>query len=430
MNSSMNIFFNHHVIAKLIVSDSDDLDLLYTEEWKQNGFPLSPCLPLQGVIDKKDVKNFVLNLLPEGNGLEELSKLFHISKANAFALLNAIGKETSGALSFGMVESINTSFREISKEELQERIRERKKTSITIWDGKVRLSLAGVQEKLPLAIINGKFGFGEGKLASTHILKFDTSDTHLVLNEAISLHLAHKAGLAVNKAKIELFDHEPVLVVERFDRKILPTYQEVQKLHVIDGCQLLSLSPSYKYERNFGSARDVQHIRQGVSFQTLMQHETKLDIPLLYKKALLDWSLINLCLGNSDAHGKNISFFVNKSTLTLAPFYDIVNVKLYTTYDQDLAMAIGNEFDIEALKPYDLAMHCNTLNIKQQQLALSFKTISTRIRKELENKDALIHVKEINAAFYDTYTHDIITRMDQLSKVVEEFKKIDFSDYF
>lgn len=430
MNSSMNIFYNHQVIAKLILSDGDDLELIYTDEWKQDGFPLSPCLPLQGILDKKDVKNFVLNLLPEGNGLEELSKLFHISKANAFALLNAIGKETSGALSFGMVESIETSFREISKEELQERIKERKKTPITIWDGKVRLSLAGVQEKLPIAIIDGKIGFGEGALASTHILKFDTSDTHLVLNEAISLHLAHKAGLAVNKAKIELFDHEPVLVVERFDRKILPTYQEVQKLHVIDGCQLLSLSPSYKYERNFGSARDVQHIRQGVSFQTLMQHETKLDIPLLYKKALLDWSLINLCLGNSDAHGKNISFFVNKSTLTLAPFYDIVNVKLYTTYDQDLAMAIGDEFDIETLKPYDLAMHCNTLNIKQQQLALSFKTISTRIRKEFENKDALTNVKEINVAFYETYAHDVITRMDRLSNVVDEFKKIDFSDYF
>ena len=430
MSSSMNIFYNHHVIAKLILSDGDDLELIYTDDWKQEGFPLSPCLPLKGVIDKKDVKNFVLNLLPEGNGLEELSKLFHISKANAFALLNAIGKETSGALSFGMVESIETSFREISKEELQERIRERKKIPITIWDGKVRLSLAGVQEKLPIAIIDGKFGFGEGKLASTHILKFDTSDTHLVLNEAISLHLAHKAGLAVNKAKIELFDHEPVLVVERFDRKILPTHQEVKKLHVIDGCQLLSLSPSYKYERNFGSARDVQHIRQGASFHQLIQHESKLDIPLLYKKALLDWSLVNLCLGNSDAHGKNISFFVNKSTLTLAPFYDIVNVKLYTTYDQDLAMAIGDEFDIETLKPYDLAMHCNTLNIKQQQLALSFKTISTRIRKEFENKDALTNVKEINTAFYEMYTHDVITRMERLSNVVDEFKKIDFSEYF
>ena len=174
----------------------------------------------------------------------------------------------------------------------------------------------------------------------------------------------------------------------------------------------------------------MQHIRQGASFHQLIQHESKLDIPLLYKKALLDWSLVNLCLGNSDAHGKNISFFVNKSTLTLAPFYDIVNVKLYTTYDQDLAMAIGDEFDIETLKPYDLAMHCNTINIKQQQLALSFKTISTRIRKEFENKDALTNVKEINTAFYEMYTHDVITRMERLSNVVDEFKKIDFSEYF
>ncbi len=430
MSSSMNIFYNEQVIGKLILSYSDDLELVYTEAWKEKGFPLSPCLPLKGGHDKKDVKNFVLNLLPEGNGLEELCRLFHISKANAFALLNAIGKETSGALSFGMQESMQTSFRAISKEELLERIKDRKKVPITIWDGKTRLSLAGVQEKLPIAIIDGKFGFGEGRLASTHILKFDTSQTHLVLNEYLSLSLAQKAGLSVNKAKIELFGHEPVLCVERFDRNILPTHQEVKKRHVIDGYQLLSLAPSNKYERNFGSARDVQHIREGVSFEKLMRHERALDIPLLYKKALLDWSLVNLSLGNSDAHGKNISFFVNQSTLTLAPFYDIVNVKLYTTYDQDLAMAIGDEFEIEAIKPYDLAAHCNALNIKQQQLALSFNTISTRIQKELENKDAFKNVKEINTPFYEAYMQDIIKRIDLLKKTVEELKQTDFSGYF
>lgn len=426
----MHILYNNKVIAKLTVSDNDDLDLLYTDEWKQEGFALSPFLPLHEPIDKRDVKNFILNLLPEGDGLEALSKLFHISKANSFALLNAIGNETSGALSFGTSGFIETSFREVSKEELRVRIKERKNTPITIWDGKVRLSLAGVQEKLPIAILNGKFGFAEGNLASTHILKFDTSNTHLVLNEFLSLHLAKKAGLVVNKAQIDFFDHEPVLVVERFDRKIVSNGNEVQKLHVIDGCQLLSLAPSHKYERNFGSARDVQNVRQGASFRKLIQNETKMDIPVLFKKALLDWSLVNLCLGNSDAHGKNISFFVQKSTLTLAPFYDIVNVKLYDTYDQDLAMAIGDEFTIENVKPYDLAAHCHTLNIKQQQLALSFNTIATNIKKELENKNALTSIKEINAVFYEKYIHDVTMRMDYLKKVVEEFKQTDFSEYF
>lgn len=426
----MHVLYDNKVIAKLTLSDNDDLDLIYTDEWKREGFALSPFLPLHEPIDKRDVKNFILNLLPEGDGLEALSKLFHISKANSFALLNAIGNETSGALSFGTSGFIETSFREVSKEELRVRIKERKNTPITIWDGKVRLSLAGVQEKLPIAILNGKFGFAEGNLASTHILKFDTSNTHLVLNEFLSLHLARKAGLVVNKAQIDFFDHEPVLVVERFDRKILANGTEVQKLHVIDGCQLLSLAPSYKYERNFGSARDVQTVRQGASFRKLIQNETKMDIPVFFKKALLDWSLVNLCLGNSDAHGKNISFFVQKSTLTLAPFYDIVNVKLYDTYDQDLAMAIGDEFEIESVKPYDLATHCHTLNIKHQQLALSFNTIATNIKKELENKNALTSIKEINAVFYEKYIHDVTMRIDHLQKVVEKFKRTDFSEYF
>lgn len=70
------------------------------------------------------------------------------------------------------------------------------------------------------------------------------------------------------------------------------------------------------------------------------------------------------------------------------------------------------------------------LNIKQQQLALSFNTIATNIKKELENKNALTSIKEINAVFYEKYIHDVTMRMDYLKKVVEEFKQTDFSEYF
>ena len=57
----MHILYNNKVIAKLTVSDNDDLDLLYTDEWKQEGFALSPFLPFHEPIDKRDVKNFILN---------------------------------------------------------------------------------------------------------------------------------------------------------------------------------------------------------------------------------------------------------------------------------------------------------------------------------------------------------------------------------
>jgi serine/threonine-protein kinase HipA len=59
--------------------------------------------------------------------------------------------------------------------------------------------VAGVQDKLPVLIRpDGEMGFGEGDLASTHILKFGTkADTHLVVNEFICMELARMAKLPV-----------------------------------------------------------------------------------------------------------------------------------------------------------------------------------------------------------------------------------------
>ncbi len=48
----------------------------------------------------------------------------------------------------------------------------------------VRLSLAGVQAKLPIIIKDEKLGLGDGRLSSTHIMKFQTKKhLHIVVNE-------------------------------------------------------------------------------------------------------------------------------------------------------------------------------------------------------------------------------------------------------
>lgn len=108
----------------------------------------------------------------------------------------------------------------------------------------------------------------------------------------------------------------------------------------------------YKYERNFGSGRDVKDIREGVSFQRLMLHKNSMQVPALFIQQFIDWSLINLCLGNSDAYGKNISFFIDAArNLSLTPFYDIVNIHLYPHYAHELAMAFGDEFEIGQIVP-------------------------------------------------------------------------------
>jgi serine/threonine-protein kinase HipA len=209
-----------------------------------------------GACKSESVKRFLSNLLPEGKWLEELSVDRHISKKNIFSLIAAIGVETTGALAFrqngGKDREIPTSFRPVSNEELQDRLARRQQLSIATWDGTPRLSVAGVQDKLPILIRpDGEMGFGEGDLASTHILKFGTKpDMHLVINEFICMELARMAKLPVAPVSLARYG-EPVLIVERFDRRW--SAERVERRHPIDGCQMLDLPPTYKYERPFGN---------------------------------------------------------------------------------------------------------------------------------------------------------------------------------
>lgn len=82
-------------------------------------------------INSNSIINFINNLLPEGKGLDFVSGILQISKANKFALIDAIENETAGALTFSPNSEITTSFREISDEELTQRIIDRENTNIT-----------------------------------------------------------------------------------------------------------------------------------------------------------------------------------------------------------------------------------------------------------------------------------------------------------
>ncbi len=423
MQHSLNIFFNTIKVGILLYdSQSNEFDLKYDKSWIQNGFAISNVLGFDYNFQSIDIKNFIENLLPEGDGLDRIVNYLQISKNNKFALLNAIGDETSGALSFikdDEVDILKTSFREISDEELTTRIKQRKEIPITIWDEKPRLSLAGVQEKLPVCKLNQQYGLASGQLCSTHILKFDKASENLVLNEYFSLQLAKIAGLHIPKVGIKKFGDEFVLEVERFDRKTISN-TKIEKVHIIDSCQALGLPTSFKYERNFGNGRDVKDIREGVSFQKLDSLSNKVKIPILAKKTVLEWSIVNLILGNSDAHGKNISYFVDKSGLSLAPFYDIVNISLYEDrYDTSLAMAIDDEFNISALTPYDIASHCHNLNLSPKTFYDTFNTISKKIEHGLFGGE-FEKISTYDLEFAKRYTQNILKRIKILTKVCKE----------
>jgi len=402
MFAQLIVSLNHEPLGTLILHGSDDrYELQYANSWvRGQGFAVSPHLPPDGC-QSEAVKRFLANLLPEGKWLEELSIANQISKGNIFGLIEAMGDETAGALTFHFPKQalphLVTSFRRIGLDELQDRIRRRQEISIARWDDRPRLSIAGIQDKLPILIQkNGEMGFGDGELASTHILKFGKSpDMHLVVNEYLCMKLAHLSKLPAARVSLQRFG-EPVLVVERFDRKRVGN--RVDRLHMIDGCQMLDLPPTYKYERPYGKSGEGAKIRTGASLAQLFTTCSRCRIPAATMRDLLNWLLFQLLIGNNDAHAKNISFFVDKNGISLAPAYDLVNVALYgDEYDQDLAMAVGDCFRADQIFAYQMAEMCEDCKLPQRQVAANLKSLCLRILRNLENllpDNALINEAE------------------------------------
>ena len=331
--NNLYVFIGHHkkiATISIPVGSDTDISLTYEPSWVDKGFAISPYLPLDGNFDHREVRNYLQNLLPEGKGLEEITSNTTISKNNTFGLIKIIGEETSGALSFKGERNVvkETTFREITAIELGEKLTRFKDVgeSITYWDGRTRLSVAGVQDKLNLLEIDGKIGFGEGELCSNKIVKFETGKAPFIaVNELFTMLLAGESGINVPSVEIRTYGGVRAFVIDRFDRRILPDNSRVLRRHVIDGCQATNLPPSYKYERQFGDDGDGIYIRDGVSFSKLFAVETANSEA--YQTQLVRWMTFNILVRNYDAHGKNISFFVDKNGLELTPFYDLVNIE-------------------------------------------------------------------------------------------------------
>lgn len=106
---------------------------------------------------------------------------YRVSKANIYALISALGTETTGAFRFLPLGEAPPAIsatppREVTRTELDRRLAERDEIRLAVWDGRVRMSIAGVQDKLMVYIdrpLNdgGRLFLVEPPLASTHILK-------------------------------------------------------------------------------------------------------------------------------------------------------------------------------------------------------------------------------------------------------------------
>lgn len=426
-NPYIEVILGKNKIAKILLIN-DQLVWQYEETWQQSGYAVSPFIPLQGEIPSVNTQRFLRNLLPEGNALDELITCFRLSKSNTFGLIRALGLDIPGALIIISPEQKiekKPIFRSITEEELTQRLDDREHFSLILWDGKPRLSVAGVQDKINVIVNDrGELGFGEGSLCSTHLLKFEKKKlSYLVLNEYITMMLAKHCGLTVANVRLMSFGNNPALLVERFDRKLID-FSKVKRRHVIDGCQALNLPPEYKYERNFGGGRDVKHIREGASYAKLFHFANKCNNPVLTKNRMIDWALFNVLIFNYDAHGKNISFFVGKKGISLAPFYDLVNIKMYPEFEQEIAMAFGDEFDGNVIDAYHLADFSDACHISRTLVAVRLKSLIKKLHYALDNPSKMLIKNNHENNYFKKYQKSIREQSNYLLSEATKINKI------
>jgi serine/threonine-protein kinase HipA len=389
-NVSLGVFDSDAQVGVIGFESRDELfSIRYVNSWRERktSYSISPHILMNGPdAASSTVRRFLENLLPEGRALDIVSSTLQVSKNNLYGLIRELGQETSGALSFSgeeRSEARSTTRREISEAELKQRIDERSQVPFAVWDGRVRMSMAGYQDKLSVYLdADGRMFLVEGQLASTHILKPQPTDDRLpmlVANEHYCMSLARRMGLSAATVSIMRVPN-PLLVVERFDR-MRESAERVRRMHIIDSCQALDLPVAYKYERNFGSGRDVRHMRDGVSFARLFSVAHYTTEKALTRLGLLRWAIFQYLVGNSDAHGKNASFFCRPAGLSLAPAYDLVSVVQYPGLDHELAMAFGDEFELAAVRPYDWALFAEQTETPRSLLIREMRRLGTAARE-------------------------------------------------
>jgi serine/threonine-protein kinase HipA len=347
MARTLDVYLHNDLAGHLTQDDDGDLSFQYAESWlqREGAVPLSHSLPLRAErFRRKECRGFFAGILPEQSQREMIARNLGISARNDYAMLERIGGECAGAVTFlphgEPMPDRHYGYRELSDEQLAAILKDLPRRPLLAGEEGVRLSLAGAQDKLAVRLERGAISLPLGGAPSTHILKPNVERfAGVVFNEAYCMRLAAAAGFPA--AAVEIRDVAGIhfLLVKRYDRHHRPVPDGapvVERLHQEDFCQALGIVPEQKYQKEGGpSLKQCFALLREVS-----------STPVIDLARLLDLVVFNYIVGNNDAHGKNFSLVYERGAtgeleIRLAPLYDVVSTAYYPELSQDLAMRIG-----------------------------------------------------------------------------------------
>jgi len=377
MTAGLLVRIDEDVVGRLWLDAKKRFCFHYDKDWlERSKIPLSLTLPLRAAPYADDESHpFFANLLPEEKIRAVIARNLGVSLNNDYGLLERIGGDCAGAVSLhpesGDMQREPGTYRRLTLDELNTIIGELPQRPLLAGEKGIRLSLAGAQNKLPVFYDGEDFYLGYGAAPSNYIIKPAMQNLDgTVENEAFCMALARSVGLDVPRTFIHQHGEMRLFVVKRFDR--MECDGGTKRLHQEDFCQALHTPPEYKYEAEGGPSL-------AVCFNLVRNASARSGKDVL---SLLNWVIFNYLIGNSDAHGKNISLLLLPEGPMMAPFYDLLSTRIYAHYGlaEGLAMMIGGENDPGAIQKKHWERFAEEVGIKPRLVLTRVVDLAQRIQ--------------------------------------------------
>lgn len=381
MAKTLDVYFHEKIIGELVQDDHGDISFTYSKEWIEDphAMAISCSLPLQlETFERKKCRTFFEGILPEQDQRKIIAKNLGISDKNDFSMLEKIGGECAGALTFMPAgEALNAqdnNYHPLTDAELVKILNELPTKPLLAGERGIRLSLAGVQDKLAVYVKNEKILIPLNNAPSSHILKPDHSIyENVIFNEYFCLKLAKQIGLSVAEVKLKKIDKINYLLVTRYDRTMIQTQktnEEIERVHQEDFCQALGVPSTKKYQNEEGPS-----LKQ--CFNLIREHSS---IPVLDLEKLLDAVIFNFLIGNCDAHGKNFSIlYLDQFQFQLAPLYDLICTLYYEDIEKKMAMKLGGEYEIYRVRPENFDKFADEVGLSKPEVRKRILKLSDAI---------------------------------------------------
>lgn len=361
--------------------------------WGEGSRVMSCLIPVSGERPHpRKAAVYFDGLLAEGNTRTHMAIAAGVNPEDIYGILANFGRDTAGAVSVaeagaddpetgGWTEPIGES--DVADLLANEAANHHDFGQGDTWQSR---SLAGLRPKIALVQgADGQWARGHRGYPTTHILKPGAPRRSpaydIIYTEAACSDIALHAGIGHARSEVRAFGGVAALVVPRFDR-----YRDesghIRRIHHEDAAQALGIN-TRDPERKFQRGRTLPSLKAIAG--AVRQMGGKVDY-------LVTLTALNLVVGNTDAHAKNISILHGPDGYGgLAPTYDISMHLHHRSADRDFAMDVAGARGMDTITAADLVGEVSSWDVTNRRAQRLVDEAIDRVAQALNAVDQDAH---------------------------------------